>query len=284
MDNTIVNQGFYKLNNKILKFNISKNKEEILFNHYIMQKENIQRIKNELPKGQFYLTTRNVNRDLNISYPKAQRLIKKFQDLGIIRLIRLGGKDKTPSIYSYCIAEIDSIIADTVVDTINDTVIKEIDTYNNINFSHSEHIDDTVKFKIDTVYDTVSDTSEKDNIKRNIKNNNISKDIYVSNDIDTNKESWNSLNISKVVSIKGNRLKLLNARIKEYGLGSVYAAIENVKQSDFLKGQNNRNWIINFDWFIRPNNFIKVLEGNYTNRIVKGQQEALQPLERVYEC
>ena len=28
MDNTIVNQGFYKLNNKILKFNISKIKKK----------------------------------------------------------------------------------------------------------------------------------------------------------------------------------------------------------------------------------------------------------------
>ena len=243
MDNNIINQGFYKLNNKILKFNISKNKEEILFNHYIMQKENIQRIKNELPKGQFYLTIRTVCNDLEVTYGKARSLINTFEKLKIITLIRKGGKDKTPSIYLY-----NSFI-------------------NN-----------------DTVNNTDYNTSKKDDIKRNIKNNNISKDIYVSNDIDTTKERWNSLNISKVVSIKGNRLKLLNARIKEYGLGSVYAAIENVKQSDFLKGQNNRNWIINFDWFIRPNNFIKVLEGNYTNRIVKGQQEALQPLERVYEC
>ena len=246
MDNNIINQGFYKLNNKILKFNISKNKEEILFNHYIMQKENIQRIKNELPKGQFYLTIRTVCNDLEVTYGKARSLINTFEKLKIITLIRKGGKDKTPSIYLY-----NSFINnDTVDNTVNNT------DYN---------------------------TSKKDDIKRNIKNNNISKDIYVSNDIDTTKERWNSLNISKVVSIKGNRLKLLNARIKEYGLGSVYAAIENVKQSDFLKGQNNRNWIINFDWFIRPNNFIKVLESNYTNRIVKGQQEALQPLERVYE-
>ena len=239
MDNTIVNQGFYKLNNKILKFNISKNKEEILFNHYIMQKENIQRIKNKLPKGQFYLTIRTVCNDLEVTYGKARHLINTFEKLDIITLIKAGGKNRTPSIYLY-----NSFI-------------------NN---------------------DTDYNTFEKEILKRNIKNDNISKDIYVSNNIDTIKERWNSLNISRIVSIKGNRLKLLNARIKEYGLGSIYAAIENIKQSDFLKGQNNRNWIINFDWFIRPNNFIKVLEGNYTNRIVKGQQEALQPLERVYEC
>ena len=175
-----------------------------------------------------------------------------------------------PSIYSYNSIFKTDTVNDTITDTVNNTVkLSNFNTFSDI---------------INTVNDTINDTSKKENIKRNIKNNNISKDIYVSNDIDTIKERWNSLNISKVVSIKGNRLKLLNARIKEYGLGSVYAAIENVKQSDFLKGQNNRNWIINFDWFIRPNNFIKVLEGNYTNRIVKGQQEALQPLERVYEC
>ena len=222
MDNNIISQGFYKLNNKILKFNISKNKEEILFNHYIMQKENIQRIKNELPKGQFYLTIRTVCNDLEVTYGKARSLINTFEKLKIITLIRKGGKDKAPSIYLY-----NSFI-------------------NN-----------------DTVNNTDYNTSKKDDIKRNIKNNNISKDIYVSNDIDTTKERWNSLNISKVVSIKGNRLKLLNARIKEYGLGSIYIAIENIKKSDFLKGQNNKNWIINFDWFIRPNNFIKVLEGNW---------------------
>ena len=246
MDNTIVNQGFYKLNNKILKFNISKNKEEILFNHYIMQKENIQRIKNELPKGQFYLTIRTVCNDLEVTYGKARHLINTFEKLDIITLVKAGGKNRTPSIYLY-----NSFIN-------NDTV-------NN------------------TVNDTAYNTSKKEILKRNIKNNNISKDIYVSNNIDTIKERWNSLNISNIVNIKGKRLKLLNARIKEYGLGSIYIAIENIKKSDFLKGQNNKNWIINFDWFILPNNFIKVLEGNYTNRIAKGQQKVLRPLERIYE-
>lgn len=90
MDNTIVNQGFYKLNNKILKFNISKNKEEILFNHYIMQKENIQRIKNELPKGQFYLTIRTVCNDLEVTYGKARHLINTFEKLDIITLVKAG--------------------------------------------------------------------------------------------------------------------------------------------------------------------------------------------------
>ena len=273
MDNTIVNQGFYKLNNKILKFNISKNKEEILFNHYIMQKENIQRIKNELPKGQFYLTIRTVCNDLEVTYGKARHLINTFEKLDIITLVKAGGKNRTPSIYLY-----NSFINN---DTVNNTVNSTAD--NNVKLSDINTLENINNTVYNTVNDTAYNTSKKEILKRNIKNNNISKDIYVSNNIDTIKERWNSLNISKIVSIKGNRLKLLNARIKEYGLGSVFAAIENIKKSDFLKGQNNKNWIINFDWFICPNNFIKVLEGNYTNRIAKGQQKVLQPLERIYE-
>lgn len=77
---------------------------------------------------------------------------------------------------------------------------------------------------------------------------------------------WNSLNLSKLINIKGNRLISLNARIKEYSLDDVMKAIESINYSAFLKGQNDRSWIITFDWFIKPNNFLKVLEGNYVDK------------------
>lgn len=98
--------------------------------------------------------------------------------------------------------------------------------------------------------------------------NNISKDILSSNKLLPVIEAWNKLNLSKVVSIKSNtnRAKLINARIKEFGIETVIKAIENIDKSDFLKGQNNRGWSATFDWFIKPNNFIKVLEGNYDDR------------------
>lgn len=44
-------------------------------------------------------------------------------------------------------------------------------------------------------------------------------------------------------------------------------AIENIRESQFLKRNNERGWIITFDWFIRPNNFPKVLENNYSDHI-----------------
>lgn len=100
-------------------------------------------------------------------------------------------------------------------------------------------------------------------------------------DIDTEKKSmnssqinqivnlWNSLdsNIPKITALnKGTkRYKLLNARINEYGLDNVIKAIKNIRQSRFLQGYVN-DFAITFDWFVRPNNFIKVLEGNYTDK------------------
>ena len=134
----------------------------------------------------------------------------------------------------------------------------------------------------DTSTDTSADTSsdvaplekeeEKDiDIDIDIDINNISKDILSSNKLLPVIDSWNKLNLSKVVNIKpnSNRAKLLNSRIKEVGIEKVVAAIESINNSDFLRGQNDRGWCITFDWFVKPNNFTKVLEGNYLNKGVK---------------
>nr|DAO83999.1 MAG TPA: replisome organizer [Caudoviricetes sp.] len=99
-------------------------------------------------------------------------------------------------------------------------------------------------------------------------NNTISKDIVSSTKVQPIIDSWNSLGLQKLVAINPNtnRYRLLNARIKEYGLDKVLEAIENIRYSSFLKGQNNKNWTITFDWLIKPNNFTKVLEGNYRDK------------------
>lgn len=90
----------------------------------------------------------------------------------------------------------------------------------------------------------------------------------VHSDIQSIVDAWNSLTavgISPVSSMSSTskRYKSISARIREYGVDSVLKAIDNVRESDFLQGKNNRNWMITFDWFALPNNFPKVLEGNY---------------------
>lgn len=84
-------------------------------------------------------------------------------------------------------------------------------------------------------------------------------------DFDRVAEAWNSLGLSKVSKIASGteRYNLLNKRIKDYGIDRVLEAIENVRKSSFLMGGGKNGWTATFDWFIKPNNFPKVLDGNY---------------------
>ena len=80
---------------------------------------------------------------------------------------------------------------------------------------------------------------------------------------------WNQLdkNIPRIQSLNPNtnRYRLIKARINENGLDQVLGAIRSIDQSPFLQGYVT-DFVINFDWFIKPNNFIKVLEGNYKDK------------------
>jgi hypothetical protein len=79
---------------------------------------------------------------------------------------------------------------------------------------------------------------------------------------------WNGLGLNQIKTIKAGteRHKLLKKRIKDYGADTILEAISKVGKSSFLCGHNNKGWTITFDWFIRPNNFPKVLDGNYDDR------------------
>jgi len=82
-------------------------------------------------------------------------------------------------------------------------------------------------------------------------------------DIDKVLSEWNSIDgIPKVTKLATGtkRYKMLKQRIEEYSLDDVLKAIENVRNSDFL---TNKWKGFNFEWFVKPNNFPKVLEGNY---------------------
>ncbi|MBQ8616349.1 MAG: phage replisome organizer N-terminal domain-containing protein [Clostridia bacterium] len=90
-------------------------------------------------------------------------------------------------------------------------------------------------------------------------------------------ESWNSLglqNIRKVPSAESKTGAMLRARIREYGVDLVLEAVEKVRSSDFLMGKVN-DFQATLDWFSRPNNFPKVINGNY-DKHGQGQPQTQQ--------
>lgn len=87
-------------------------------------------------------------------------------------------------------------------------------------------------------------------------------------DLDEIVSRWNTLPdpVPKITVLKTGtkRYESLAARYDEYGVDSIMIAIEKVRKSSFLCGKSS-SWHISFDWFVLPNNFPKVLEGNYTD-------------------
>ncbi len=70
----------------------------------------------------------------------------------------------------------------------------------------------------------------------------------------------------KVTKLSEKRKKAIKARLKVYSLDDFKLLFQMAEESDFLKGQNNRNWSATFDWLITDSNMAKVLDGNYSER------------------
>lgn len=74
-------------------------------------------------------------------------------------------------------------------------------------------------------------------------------------------EAWNSSDLPRVVKVSPGtkRYRLIVARIKEYGIDQVLKAIGLANDSTFCKNST----FFDLEWFVKPNNFPKVLEGKY---------------------
>lgn len=129
--------------------------------------------------------------------------------------------------------------------------------------------------------------------EKDINNIIVSKDTICQTDVRRVIEEWNKLQevgINPIRDIKpsSKRYQLLKGRIREYGIDEVLNAINNVRNSDFLRGENNRGWMITFDWFVKPNNFLKTLEGNYNKEGQHGTtrtaQRHVKPLIPFEQC
>lgn len=107
----------------------------------------------------------------------------------------------------------------------------------------------------------------------------VSYDTVCRTDVQQVIECWNALegcgDIKAVnrISSGTKRYDSLIARIKQYGIDNTLLAINRIRDSDFLQGKNKKGWAITFDWFVLPNNFIKVLEGNYDNHSVQSSMQ-----------
>ena len=97
----------------------------------------------------------------------------------------------------------------------------------------------------------------------------VSKDTIRQTDVQRIIDEWNTLEefgINPVKRMTPKREQAVKARIRQNHMDDILEAIENIRHSSFLQGQNKEGWMITFDWFLKPGNFAKVFEGNYFDK------------------
>ena len=107
-------------------------------------------------------------------------------------------------------------------------------------------------------------TSKKDKKDKKVKKD---KNILSGDEITSVLSSWNALGLSqvKILNPESERYEMLAERIGEHGLDKVIETINLIKKSDWLLG-NKGDWKASFDWLVKSENFIKVMEETYTDK------------------
>ncbi len=83
--------------------------------------------------------------------------------------------------------------------------------------------------------------------------------------------------IPKIQKLTEKRKTMVRARCREYGKEAIMRVIISAAQSSFLNGGGNQGFTADFDWIFRPNNFPKILEGNYNNQKYDNRTNTNQP-------
>ena len=84
-------------------------------------------------------------------------------------------------------------------------------------------------------------------------------------------EKMQGKQIPSIQNVTQKRKTTIMARLSEYGKEAIMRVIDKAAASAFLNGASDRAWVADFDWVMRPNNFPKVLEGNYDDHKPSGQ-------------
>lgn len=122
------------------------------------------------------------------------------------------------------------------------------------------------------VYNKELDKKELDNKEKEIEEENdliVSKDTIRQTDVQRIIDEWNTLEefgITPVKRMTPKREQAVKARIRQNCVEDILEAIENIRHSTFLQGQNKNGWMVTFDWFLKPGNFAKVFEGQYMGK------------------
>mgnify|MGYP006908797392 CR=1 FL=1 len=145
------------------------------------------------------------------------------------------------------------------------------------------------KFQSYNITSNSETNTTNNNTNNNLtKNNSIKDTVRPTETVERIIAEWNTLEKLGIVPVMKltngtKRKESLMARLKTYTEDDFIKAIENIRHSSFLQGSGNKGWVITFDWFVKPNNFPKVLEGNYNDTKPQPPKYENKPQDEVYK-
>lgn len=78
---------------------------------------------------------------------------------------------------------------------------------------------------------------------------------------------WNAIEGIRPCRVTDRRTKTFNARSKDrYWRDTLPEALRRISSSSFLRGENDRGWKANIDWFLRADTLTNIMEGKYDDR------------------
>jgi len=74
-----------------------------------------------------------------------------------------------------------------------------------------------------------------------------------------------------IETLTKSRKAAIKSRLSEHSEDDLRAVLEAPRKSKFLRGEaGGRKWSASFDWLIKASNFVKVLDGNYSDKPIRG--------------
>lgn len=230
-----------------------------------------------LHRGQMITSVAFLAKRWDISNPTCLKFLQLLTESGMIKREKLHRQTSVLTICNYEMFQ-------------NQEVKKEAKTLDSIIGGNSDETLDSIVDSISNckpnnctptqeqpLYSIVDSTVDS-TLYRNIRNKEYKEDSSIESNqdltrIDTN-DFLNFFNaemdkakaiIPRLSTMTPQRERFLAARVREAGKEGLAEVVRKAAASNFLNGRNDRGWTADFAWMMRPNNFAKILEGNYDN-------------------
>ena len=258
--NLISNNNFITLNKNLIK---AIGLEEAIILGELASEYDYWSSQKALEDGYFYSTIENIEKHTTLSVHKQRKALNSLKEKGIIDIKVKGIPAKRYiKIIEKQVYELLSIQfvknSQTSLLKIHKQVSENLSGNKNINNKNinnknieKEYIDNNISSKDSLVIASPTTIENKKEVFNNFLN------IY-------NQECTN---LPKCLKITEKRKVAINKCLKEKIDEEVFKQIcIKANQSDFLIGENDRNWKADFDFVTRSDKAMQILEGKYENR------------------